>query len=586
MPFCALSEAKGMDINMQRYIINLFLAVLICILTVHAIAEANNQVDTVLLKLNENQAKADGVPYELEIAPQAKEGITMVPLRYLAEIFGAQVDWNEETRQIYVQQNDNNILLQQDSDQILLNGEIQTICGLPTIENGITLVPLRFLVESLNYKVDFVPDTKEINIKQLQPPNKSPVADFSINQNIVAQGETVLYEDKSSDPDGDQIVEGKWTGNERAFFAQGEYKVTLTVKDSNGAWSEPCTKIVTVTDEVKMDRLTYNLNNPVSGEPLGNLNISVMELKQFDPAVSMAREEVLVSNSPEIIKENGILYSDILSGENRLYFHHINGSNENKRVFLLAINQEDKPVSLVVKKWGVAGPAGVMSVGRAAAYRFLDFDPRNARFIKLQPGEQVIINEGMNNILKPGQAINALFDVDSNDDLLYSVVAVGSKDQLVKYENIPILFRDNNHIRGTFSLANRSVSVQLDGEEPARLIVADGKDDEFLYGKDTNTSTMGRYSLRSKNTGNYGVVYRVRIGTQHRVGVIFSPRGGVFAGAGAWDGQVFYLPNKGILKPQTEYAMIGVVEPGKEKVLEFIPPAGSFLPINLIFIPF
>jgi hypothetical protein len=32
--------------------------------------------------------------------------------------------------------------------------------------------------------------------------------------------------------------------------------------------------------------------------------------------------------------------------------------------------------------------------------------------------------------------------------------------------------------------------------------------------------------------------------------------------------------------------MIGVIEPGEREVLTFIPPAASFLPVNLIFIPF
>ncbi len=573
---------------MRSYILNVCAVILSCILLAAPViaAPANTQVDTVALKLNESQARVDGVPYELETAPQVNEGITLVPLRFIAEIFGAEVGWNTEDNQIAIQQNDKNIILQPGSYQAVINGEPQTISGVTTIVNETTLVPLRFLVESLNYRVSFMPQTKEINIKQLTPANIPPIAYFVINKEIVAQGETVVYENQSNDPDGDQIVTEIWIGNERAFFAPGEYEVTLKVKDSLGAWSEPCTKKITVTEEVKMDRLTYNLQNPVPGEPLGNLNIPVLQLKQFDPSVSMAREQVLVSNSPEEIKEDGILCSDTLRGKNRLYFHHINGSNEKKRIFLLAINQEDKPVKLVIKRLGVAGPSDAMSVGKTAAYRFLDFDRSQARTLVLQPGGQVIINEGIVNTLEPGQVINAMFDVDADANLLYSVAAVGSQVQLIEYENLTILPRDDKHIRGTFSLANRSVSVQLKGDEPARLIIADGKEDKFLYGKDNNTSTMGRYSLLSKDTGNYGVVYRVRIGTQQRVGVVFSPRGGVFAGAGSWDGEAFNLPNKGILKPQTEYAMIGVVEPGKEKVLEFIPPAGSFLPINLIFIPF
>lgn len=570
---------------MQRKFILSILPVLFFLVTA-APAVAGPRADTVSLKLGDAQAQVDGVPYELGVPPRVIEGATVLPLRFIAEIFGAQVTWDAETKEITVKQDDKLIRLQPGSGEAVVNGEAQAVAGKPVIENGTALVPLRFLVESLNYEVTYMPQTKEIHIKQLPPPNKPPVASFTFKNNTVAQGETVIYEDKSHDPDGDQIAERKWTGRERAFFAPGEYKVTLTVKDSRGAWSEPCTKIIKVTEKVLMDRLAYNLHYPVPGEPLGNINISVLDLAQIDPAVSMSREKVLVSDSPEIVRQDGVLYSDTLSGENRLYFHHINGSGETKKIYLLAVNQGLEPVHLTVKKWGVAGPADPMSVGRSAAYRYLDFDPRNARFLELQPGEKIILNEKMNNVMKPGQALHGLFDIDAGGDLLFAVVAVGKQDPLTAYEQLPILPRDDNHIRGTFPLADRSMSVQLDSREPARLVVADGKDDEFLYGKDANTSNMGHYSLRSHNSGNYGVVYRVRIGTRHRVGVIFSPRGGVFAGAGEWDGEAFYLPNRGVLKPQTEFAMIGVVEPGREKVLEFIPPAGSYLPVNLIFIPF
>ncbi|MCL2337858.1 MAG: copper amine oxidase, partial [Firmicutes bacterium] len=100
------------------------------------------------------------------------------------------------------------------------------------------------------------------------------------------------------------------------------------------------------------------------------------------------------------------------------------------------------------------------------------------------------------------------------------------------------------------------------------------------------TSLSGNYTRITNNFGNYGVIYKITVTSKKRVGVIFSPRGGVFAGAGKWDSQAFYLPNQGILKPQTEFALIGILEPNKQKTLEFIPPAGSYLPINIIFYPF
>lgn len=560
---------------LRRYIRYLFL--LSFLFMPAAPSAAGSAADSVIVKVGSEYALVDGAVYNMQAVPRISGGTTLVPLRSLAEVFGAGVSWDAGAGEITLRQGDRVTRLQPGSSEAVVDDAVQAAAAAPVVENGVTLVPLRFLAENLNYEVNFLPATREIHIRKLPPPNRPPVAEFAVEKDTVAQGETVIYEDKSRDPDGDEIVERKWTGKERAYFKPGEYKVTLQVKDSRGAWSEPYTRVIKVTGEVKMDELTYNLHNPVPGEPLDISNIPVLDLKRVDPAVTMNREKVMISNSPEVVREDGILYSDALSGENRLFYHHINGSKETKRIYLLAVNQGPEPVRLTVKKWGAAGPADPLSVGRAAAYRYLGFDPRDARFLELRPGEKVVLNEGTSAVVKPGQATHGIFDVNARGELLFAVVAVGSRDRLAEYEKLPVLSRDGRHIRGTFLRANRNMSVRLYGREPARLVVADGEDDSFMRGKD------GR--LVSRNKGNYGLSYRISIRSKNRVGVLFSPRGGVFAGAGAWDGEAFYLPNRGILQPKTG-AVIGVVEAGKEKVLEFIPPAGSYLPVNLVFIPF
>ena len=535
---------------------------------------------SMILEIGSDLAQVKGQQYDLEVAPQVMKDTTFVPLRFISEVFGAGVTWQNESKEIKVRGEDRIILMTAGQTTATVNGMPRTIDGVPIIQDGNTLVPLRFLAENMRYKVDFLPETKKIHIEKLLPPvppNKKPVASFTVSKDVVAQGETVIYEDNSSDPDGDKLVGRQWTGRERAFFTAGEHQVTLKVKDSKGAWSETCTKVIKVTGEVKMNRFEYNLHHPVPGEPLDISHISVLDLKEIDPAVSMNREQVMISNSPEIIREDGILYSDVLEGEHRLYYHHINGSNETKKVYVLAVNQGDKPVRLTVQKSGTAGPADPMAVGRAAAYRFIEYVPGESMFLELQPGEKVILNKGLSDTVTPGNTVHGIFNINARDELQFIVLTVKDQKVSANYANLFTLPRDDNHIRGTFSRGNRFLSVNLRDNEPARLVVADGEDDSFLRGKDDR--------LVSKNKGNYGLIYRIKISSKHRVGVLFSPRGGVFAGAGEWDQQAFYLPNSGILKPK-DGAMIGVVEAGKEKVLEFIPPAGSYLPVNLVFIPF
>jgi len=559
--------------------LKIYCLILFLFLSFSVPALSYTQPDNMVLTIGDTLVRAGDYMYEIAVAPAIYNDVTMIPLRFVVEILGAKVGWDNIEKRITVMTAEKEIYLKPGNNEVLVNGVAQIIAVPPKIENDTSLVPLRFLAENMNYQVTFIPGTKEIHISEPPPPNQSPVAEFFIEKDVVAQGETIIYTDNSYDPDGDKLVETKWTGRERTFFAPGEYKVTLEVKDSKGNWSAPFIKIITVTEEVLMDRLTYNFTYPIPGENVGNIpGLSVLDLEKINPTVSLERLNLYISNSPEIVRDNGIIYSEKFVGENRLYYHHINGSDKNKRIYPVVINQGTEPVFLTVKKWAIAGPDEAMAVGRTAVYRYLDFQSINKRFIELPPGEKLILYQGITRAMKPGEAVNGIFDVSASDELLFSVVVVEDQDPVANYKQLPMLVSNDTHVRGIFPVTERALSVKLDGKKSVRLVLGDGIENEQL--------DMYSQLFKGNNPGNYGVLYRIAVNTKQRVGILFSPRGGVFAGAAKWQGEVFNLPNNGVARPKSEYVSIGVVEPGRERVLEFIPPAGSYMPVNIIFYQF
>ncbi|MCL2337574.1 MAG: stalk domain-containing protein, partial [Firmicutes bacterium] len=466
---------------MRRRIFFFVCAVLLLNL-VSAAGAAAGGAKTVVLTIGAPAALVDGTSLPLEAAPRVMGSSTMAPLRFVTEAFGATVDWDNQAGKIILRQGDQEIYLQPNLAQATVNGAVKSLPAAPVVENGVTLVPLRFLAEQLNYGVNFSPATGEITIKQLPPPNRPPVAQFQVEKEAVAQGETVYYDDRSYDPDeGDYIIDSKWTGKQRAFFAPGQYPVTLAVEDSQGHWSEPFTRIITVTPEIKMDRLTYNLNNPIAGEPVGGIpGLSVLDLAQVTRADRMENAdklEIMVSNSPEIVHDNGILFSYNLKGTARFYYHHINGSNENKRIYPLVTNQSNQPVRLIIKRAGIAGPGDAMYVGRVAAYRYLAFSPTDAQMITLQPGQKYLLNGDKNSLAKPNDVVHGMFDIEAQGELTFEVISNGVGAAAEDESQLSVVRSDDIHVRGAFPLANRYMSVQLDGEEPSRLIVADGSQD-------------------------------------------------------------------------------------------------------------
>lgn len=80
---------------------------------------------------------------------------TMVPLRFIFEKLNAKVTWVDETREIILKGDDTDITLQIDSNIALVNGEETEIDVPPVIDNGKTLIPIRFLAENLGYDVEW-----------------------------------------------------------------------------------------------------------------------------------------------------------------------------------------------------------------------------------------------------------------------------------------------------------------------------------------------------------------------------------------------------------------------------------------------
>lgn len=94
-----------------------------------------------------------------------KANRTLAPVRFISEALGAEVAWVGETRQVVIRDGDKEIMLTIGSAEVLVNGERQTIDSAPELHPpGRTFVPLRFVSETLGAQVDYVHETRVITI--------------------------------------------------------------------------------------------------------------------------------------------------------------------------------------------------------------------------------------------------------------------------------------------------------------------------------------------------------------------------------------------------------------------------------------
>lgn len=96
-------------------------------------------------------------PANHSVVPIEQGGRTLVPVRFVAESMGAKVSWNQEKRQVTVEGEGKTLCLTLGSKVIIVDGEEQTIDAAPVQKNDRTLIPLRAVAEALGLEVAWDP---------------------------------------------------------------------------------------------------------------------------------------------------------------------------------------------------------------------------------------------------------------------------------------------------------------------------------------------------------------------------------------------------------------------------------------------
>lgn len=80
---------------------------------------------------------------------------TLVPLRIIAETFGADVAWDSQTQIVTIRQNARIITLSADEPTAEINGQKTTLDAPAQILNGRTMVPLRFIAQQFGAQIQW-----------------------------------------------------------------------------------------------------------------------------------------------------------------------------------------------------------------------------------------------------------------------------------------------------------------------------------------------------------------------------------------------------------------------------------------------
>ena len=319
--------------------------------------------------------------------------------------------------------------------------------------------------------------------------------------------------------------------------------------------------------------VAVGIRSPFAGPVDGLVRVAVTNapLALGDPEV------LLISNRPETITGNGLLFQETLAPRRpaRLLYHHMNGTPSQVRILKLTLRNPGGVAARVHYLSGLAGPSSdPVLIGHVATLRFLSALVAGVGYIVEVPPRSEIAFTAY--ALAPLALVSGLMQFQVIEggpvDLTVHVRLPWLLDRTVTTDLGPWAFP---HPRGTFPGSVVDMVREVPVHQPVALVdlgVASGL-------RDVRTG--------EPLVGDYGVLYRLRMRLQNptdreiTTDMVALAAGGPARGLFLIDG---VLADVGYLRANEERAVTSfTVAPGsvRDVTIVTMPVAGSFYPVRL-----
>lgn len=309
---------------------------------------------------------------------------------------------------------------------------------------------------------------------------------------------------------------------------------------------------------------------------------------------------LLFSDSPEVVRADGILYQDTVKDRVRLLYYHLNGTKEDKKVVVVLENMSDEDSVITVHNYAYGLPnENYLYVGKSVQQEYFTY--KNYDYIALPAKSSRLLSTTLDNmVVKPEKLVYGVVDFTAPVKTKVTVMMLPFKNESIRYAKfLKQLEPDRNinaRLRGTFTGMDRIVKGQkaYNGSRDGvvGVTLADDEIDRYRTGIDATDGDI------VWNYGNYGIMYRINLPTEGtgRTSYYLNPRGGVYAGAIAVRRHGVNGRPELVLTPDKKAFMgdngrtrdltyIGTFSNSEEIWFEFSPPGASNLPARLILAP-
>lgn len=215
---------------------------------------------------------------------------TYVPLRFIFELLGAKITWNEQDSSLVIENNEDSLVLFANQSFASINNEMvildnsskPIIASIPNNEYGHTMIPLVFVADFLNCDVGYniEKNIPYINIKSIS--NKNSVLNNNINEiNTVEIINDYLFIEGANNVDYQLItldnpsrivldIKGSVLKGRKAFNLNESFIYIKNVRGSQFTTSKlnPSENIVRIVLDLKTNSNLFYLDIVQSGENL------------------------------------------------------------------------------------------------------------------------------------------------------------------------------------------------------------------------------------------------------------------------------------------------------------------------------
>lgn len=147
----------------------------------------------IYLPVGKAVAQVDGVETALDVPANIVGGRTLVPLRFISESLGATVGWDGMERKVSIGLGSRSLEIWIDKVEARVNGKSQTLDVPPIIQNDRTMVPIRFVTENLGLVVGWDNRNRAVYVVSGQPSNVVFIKEFEFGPAQGKPGQPLVF---------------------------------------------------------------------------------------------------------------------------------------------------------------------------------------------------------------------------------------------------------------------------------------------------------------------------------------------------------------------------------------------------------